>query len=97
MWFHIWSFVALDDFDSPLVITIAFALVILTVILFIALTLFLHKEDLKKIVTHFASRSKMQNNENIADIDNVVPKKEIHTIIDDNARWIVKIQYAICK
>ena len=70
--------VALDDFDSPLVITIAFALVILPVMLFIALTLFLHKEDLKKIVTRFASRSKMQNNKNIANIDNVAPMKEFH-------------------
>ena len=63
---------------------------ILPVILFIALLLFLHKEDLKKIVTHFASQSKMQNNEHITDIDNIPPMKEFHIIINDNARRIVK-------
>ena len=39
----------IDDYD----ICITFILVMLPLILFIAVTLFLHKGDLKKIVTHF--------------------------------------------
>ena len=38
-----------DDFDSPLVITaLAFILLFLPLLIFIAMTLYLHKDDLKK-------------------------------------------------
>jgi len=41
-----------DDFDSPLVITVAFVLVMMPLLNFIAITLFLNKGVLKKILTH---------------------------------------------
>ena len=81
----------LDDFDSPVVISITFILVMLPLIIFIALTLFLHKESLKKIVTHFTSEGPTHNNNNDADISNEIPLREFHLIIDDNARQKAKV------
>ena len=50
---HIINFIAVlpvvDDFDSPLIITIALMLVILTLLNFISMILYLHKDNLKKI------------------------------------------------
>ena len=42
----------LDDFDSPLVITLAFVLVFLALLIFILMILYLHKDDLKRIVNN---------------------------------------------
>ena len=76
----------LDDFDSPLVITMAFVLVILPLLNFIAVTLFLHKNDLKNIVMHFTCklRNGMSNSGNV--VDNEIPMKEFDLIVDDNVR-----------
>ena len=81
----------LDDFDSPIVIIISFVLVILPVIILFAITLFLHKDNLKKFVAHFSSKSQIPNNGNDADISNETPMKEFHLIIDDNARQKAKV------
>ena len=87
---HLIIFIAalplLDDFDSPVIISITFVLVMLPLIIFIALTLFLHKDNLKKIVTHFISKGQTPNNDNDTDISDETPLMEFHLIIDDNAR-----------
>ena len=76
----------LDDFDSPVVISITFILVMLPLIIFIALTLFLHKDDLKKIFTRLTFKSQEAKDSNNAVISNDVPMKEFDRIIDDGAR-----------
>ena len=77
----------IDGFDSPLVMTAAFVLVILPLLFFIALTLFLHKDDLKKIVTHFTFKSQAPNNDNNVIIcHDYIPMKEFDRIIDDRVR-----------
>ena len=82
----------LDDFVSPIVITITFVLVILPLIIFIALTLFLHKDNIRKIVTHFTFKGQTPNNDNDTDIsDEKTPLMESHHIIDDSARQKVKV------
>ena len=81
----------LDDFDSPLVIIISFVLVILPLIILFAVTLFLHKDNLKKFAVHFSSRSQTPNNDNDADISNETHMREFHLIIDDNARQKAKV------
>ena len=75
-----------DDYESPLVITIAFVLVILPLLKFTAMMFFLHKDDLKKMIMHFALKDKSQNKD-----DNDVPTAEVsesqfHFIVDDNMR-----------
>ena len=81
----------LDDFDSPLVIIISFVLVILPLIILFAVTLFLHKDNLKKFAAHFSSRSQTPNNDNDADISNETPMREFHLIIDNNTRQKAKV------
>ena len=76
----------LDDFDSPVIIIITFVLVMLPLVIFIALTLFLHKDDLKKLFTHFIFRSQAPNNNGNAVISNDAPMQEFDHIIDDDAR-----------
>ena len=75
----------LEDFDSPFVITMAFILIILPLLNFIAMTLFLHKDDLKRIVTHLTTKDHLPSSNNDVSI-NETPKKEFHFIIDDSAR-----------
>ena len=77
-----------DDFDSPLVIITSYLLVILPLVFFIALALFLHKDNVKKLVAYFSSRSQTPNN---ADINNDTCMKEFNLIIDDNARQKAKV------
>ena len=88
-------FVALplfEDFDSPLVITIAFVLVILPLISFITLVLFLYKDDLKKIVTRFTSwKNQTPNDNSNADITKNIPLKEFDQVIDDSVRDNAKV------
>ena len=75
-----------DDFDSPLAISIVFVLVLLPLLItFIAITLFLHKDDLKKIAKYFTLKDKASTNGNS---DNVgeVPMKEFDLIVDDSTR-----------
>ena len=76
----------LDDFDSPFVITMAFTLIVLPLLNFIAVTLFLHKDDLKKITTHFTTKDQSSSSSNNDVSNNETPKKEFHLIIDENMR-----------
>ena len=84
----------LDDYDSPVVITITFVLVMLPLIIFIALTLFLHKDNFRKIVKHFTSKDQVPNNNNDTDISDETPLMEFNIIIDDSARQ--KATVTIC-
>ena len=83
----------LDDFDSPIVIIISFVLVILPLAIFVAVTLFLHRDNLKKLVAHSSSRSQTRapNNDNDSDTSTEAPTDKFHLIIDDNARQNVRV------
>ena len=85
---HLMIFIAalslIDDFGSPIVITTGFVLVTLPLIIFIALTLFLHKENLKKIVTHFTSKEESPSNND--DSNNETPMGKFDLVIDDSMR-----------
>ena len=73
-----------DDFDSPLVITIAFVLVIIPLLNFLAMTFFLHKEDLKKITAYFLVKNKSPSNNNAN--NNEMTMNEFNIIVDDSMR-----------
>ena len=75
-----------DDFDSPLVITIAFVIIILPLLKFLAMTLYLHKDDLKKIITHFAFKSESLNSTNDDVNKNETPMREYYIVVDDTVR-----------
>ena len=75
----------LDDFDSPFVITMALTLMILPLLNFISVTIFLHKDDLRKMIKHCTTKDELPSN-NIDASNNETPKKEFHLIIDDNMR-----------
>ena len=75
-----------DDFDSPMAIIVAFVLVALPLILVVTLTLFLHKDDIRKLITCFSSKCRMPNKNDDADINDDVPMKEFDHIIDDGVR-----------
>ena len=77
----------LDDFGSPLVITITFVLVTLPFLNFIAVTLFLHRNDLKKMVVNFSFKKSKGNDV----INREIPMKEFELIIDDSVRKNVTI------
>ena len=82
----------LDDFDSPLITITSFMLVILPLLIFIALTLFLHKDDLKKIVKHVTFNCQIpNNNNNDAVINDDIPMKEFDNIVDDGMRQNVTV------
>ena len=75
-----------DDFDSPLVITIAFVLTILPLLKFLAMALYLHKDDLKKIITHFSFKSESPNSTNDDVKNNEIPMREYYIVVDDSKR-----------
>ena len=75
----------LDDFNSPLVITIAFVLIILPLLKFLTITIFLHKDDLKNILTHFIHKDEPPNS------NNEIPMKEFDIIVDDSTRTNVTV------
>ena len=76
-----------DDFDSPLVITIAFVLIILPLLKFLAMALYLHKDDLKKIITHFSFfKSKSPNSTNDDVNNNETPMREYYIVVDNSKR-----------
>ena len=77
----------LDDFGSPLVIIITFILVTLPFLNFITVTLFLHKNDLKKMVVNFAFKKSKSNDV----INREIPMQEFQLIIDDSVRKNVTI------
>ena len=83
----------LDDFDSPLAISIVFVLVLLPLLTFTAITLFLHKNGLKKIAKYFTFKDKASNGngDNIGVHNQEIPMKEFDLIVDDSARKNVAI------
>ena len=85
---HLITFIAvlpwLDDFDSPFVITMALALMILPLLSFISVTIFLHKDDLRKMITHCTTKNESHSSNVVS--NNETPKKEFHLIIDDSMR-----------
>ena len=81
----------LDDFGSPFVITLAIVLFILPLLNFMALTLFLNKDGLKKLVKNakqfkFKHISTKSNTESDAKNKNETPMKEFEIIVDDDMR-----------
>ena len=75
-----------DDFDSPLVITIAFVLIILPLLKFLTMTLYLNKEDLKKFILYFTVKSEPPNSTNDDVYNDETPIREFYIIIDDSKR-----------
>ena len=75
----------LDDFDSPFVIATAFTFIILPLLNFIAMTLFLHKDDLKRVVTHCTTKEESPSSNNDAS-NNETPMRGFDLIIDDSMR-----------
>ena len=86
---HLIIFIAvlplLDNYYLPFVITIVFILIILPLLMFVAMTLFVHKHDFKKIVIHFTTKDESPSSNNGVSNDET-PKKEFHLIIDDSMR-----------
>ena len=95
---HLIIFVAalplLDDFDSSVVITTAFVLAILPSVIFIVMTLFLLKDNLRKIITYFTTKDESPNHHIDVNDDIEVPMKEFHRIVDDSARR--KVTVTVC-
>ena len=81
----------IDDFDSSLAIFIAFVLVILPLTIFITLSLFLHKDDVKKMFTNFKFKSQATNNTSHAINNSNIAMKEFDHIIDDHARQSARV------
>ena len=79
-----------DDYDSPLVITIAFVLIILPLLKFAAMMLFLYKDNLKKVIAHFTFKDQSpkgnNNNNDVHNTEAPAAVREFHFIIDNNMR-----------
>ena len=80
----------LDDFTSPLVIAMAFILIILPLLSFTAMILFLHKEVLKKTFIKFTAKFKLSNESNKSNDYSIeeseTPQSKFHFITDDSKR-----------
>ena len=80
----------LDDFTSLTVIIMAFILIILPLLSFTAMTLFLHKDDVKKIFTKFTAKIKLSNESNKSNNNSIkeseTPQSKFHFITDDSKR-----------
>ena len=80
----------LDDVNSSSVIIIVFVLVIFPLLNFIVMTLFLHKEGLKKVSTHFMAKLMYKLLYDSGDVDNETPMtvamREFYHVTDDGAR-----------
>ena len=75
----------LDDFNSPEVITTVFALFFLPLLKFIAITIFLHKDNFKRIATYFTSKNESPRiNDDIH--NNEIPMREFDLVIDNSMR-----------
>ena len=81
------------DSNSPLLVTTDFLLATLPLLIFIAMTLFLHKDNLKKVIIHFTLKDESPNNSNDVN-NNEVTVKEFYFIVDDSARQ--KATVTIC-
>ena len=80
----------LDDFTSPLVIIMAFILIVLPLMNFTAMALLLHKGHLKKILARFTTKFKPSTNSNKSNGNNLgeseTPQSKFHFITDDTKR-----------
>ena len=87
---HLFIFVAaltlLDDIDSSSVMTTVYALVLLPLLIFFGMIVFLHKHDLKKMITHFKFKHRSPNSSNDVNNNNEVPMREFDLIVDDSMR-----------
>ena len=79
-----------DDFTSPLVKVMAFILIIIPLLSFTAMTLFVHKDDLKKIFTKFTAKFKLSStsikSNNNSFKESETPQSKFHFITDDSKR-----------
>ena len=73
-----------DDFDSTLIISTTFALVIVPLLIFIVLTLLQHKDHLRKLATYLMSRDRSPSNNDLNTIE--APTKGFGLAIDDSMR-----------
>ena len=82
-----------DDYDSPLVITLSFVLVILPLLIVISIAIFLHKDDIKKLFIFFASKitSRAPNSNDVTNTD--IPMKEYNLVIGNTLRANATICY----
>ena len=75
-----------NNFDSPLVIIIAFVLTILPLLKFLAMTLYLHIDDIKKFISHFTLKEELPNNTNDDVNNNETSMKQFYIVVDDSKR-----------
>ena len=76
-----------DNFDSPFVIITAVMLVISPLLILIAVTLFLHKHNLRNMIKHierFAFKDESPNKNDVS--KNEMPVREFDLVVDDNMR-----------
>ena len=74
-----------DDFDSPLVITIlAFILLFLPLLIFITMTLYLHKDDFKKFAMHFTFKKGSPRSNDVN--KNEIPMDDYQLITDGSIK-----------
>ena len=76
-----------DNFDSPFVITTAVMLVISPLLILIAVTMYLHKQNLRnmiKRIEHFAFKDEAPNKNDVN--KNEMPVREFDLVVDDNMR-----------
>ena len=66
--------------------TTIYALVLLPLLIFFGMTCFLHKHNLKKIITHFNFRNRSHNSSNDVNNNNEMPMREFDLIVDDSMR-----------
>ena len=78
-----------DDFSSPLAITLAYIFIFFPLLVFIAMALFLLRDNFKKLIAHFAFKNKSLSN--INDANNDVPMREFDNVIDDSVRVNVTV------
>ena len=85
---HLIIFIAvlrlLDDFDSPLVIAALFTLVTFPLLIFVAMALYVNKDNLKKIVTYFTPKDTSASTNDVD--ENEMPMKENGLIIHNRSR-----------
>ena len=89
----------LDDFDSPLATSIDFVLVLLPLLTLTAITLFLHKDDIKNIAKYFTFKDREStngNSDNIVIQNKEIPMKEFDFIVDDRARNNSTTSVTVC-
>ena len=76
-----------DDFDSPFVITIAVMLVISPLLILIAITLFLHKHNLRKMIKRIERFAFKDESPSKSDVNkNEMPVRKFDLVVDDSMR-----------